>query len=353
MKTAHRYFIWFLLVVGLMTLTGCSAIPYMGPGLVVGQSYRLESGETLDTDLTVIGGNASLEEGSTVNGDVAVIGGNVTVNGSVNGDLTVMGGFVFLDHHARVLGSVETLGGTVQRSSGAVVEGTVLPDRPGRITTIRNPTFNVSFEPITSMLMAIFQALALAALAVLINLFAPRPMERTGQSAAAAAAASGGVGCLTLLVLVIMAITIILLPVSLLGMLAAGVAILFGWTALGLLVGRRLATLLNQTWTDPINAGAGTLALSLLTSLLNIIPCIGWLASFVVVLVALGAVVLTRFGTQAYPVEARYAPAPVPYTPAAVPPVVPPAAPPQQTGATGYPSTDDAPRPDADSDPRI
>ena len=37
-------------------------------GLVIGQFYRLESGKTLNNDLTVIGGNATLMQDSTVNG---------------------------------------------------------------------------------------------------------------------------------------------------------------------------------------------------------------------------------------------------------------------------------------------
>ena len=51
--------------------------------MIGNSSYRLESGETVNTDLTIIGGNATLDENSTVNGDVTVIGGNVTMDGKV------------------------------------------------------------------------------------------------------------------------------------------------------------------------------------------------------------------------------------------------------------------------------
>lgn len=320
MKTVSRVILLPILILMLATLTGCVGIPDFGPGLVLGESYRLESGQTLNTDLTVVGGNATVEPNATVNGDVAVIGGNVTVDGKVNGDLTVVGGFVYLEDHAEIKGNVDSLGGTVQRASGARVEGQNIDrGRNPRITTVGAPGMNISFEPVTATLMAIFQALAMAALAVLVSLFAPRLMERTGQAAVTSAPASGGVGCLTLLVLVIMAITIILLPVSLIGILAAGVAILFGWVALGAMVGRQLAVWLKQTWSEPVTAGAGTLTLSLLASLLNVIPCIGWLGSFLVGMVGLGAVVLTRFGTQPYPGFATRAYAPAVDTPAPLP----------------------------------
>jgi hypothetical protein len=303
MKTHLRIPTLILVTLAVLLLTGCMGFPQNQPGLVIGDSYRLDSGETLDTDLTVVGGNANLEEDSTVNGDVVVIGGNVNIDGSVNGDLSVMGGYVYLDNNARIEGSVETLGGTIQRSEGAVVEGKDLGDRrePGRITTLRSPAVNISFEPVTATLMAIFQAMALAALAIIVSLFALRPMENTGRTAMNQAPVSGGVGCLTILVLLIMAITIILLPVSLIGFLAVGIAALFGWVTLGLLLGRRLAVWLKQPWSDPVNAGVGTLVLSLAASMVNLIPCVGWLVTFTVTMIGIGAVVLSRFGTQVYP----------------------------------------------------
>jgi hypothetical protein len=290
----------------------------MNDGLVIGQTYHLRSGHTVDNDLTVIGANATLDQNSTVNGSVAVIGGSMTIDGTVNGDVSVIGSDVSLEQHAVVKGSIDTVGGNVRRASEAIVEGKSVGNTPliPRITTLRTPAMQVSFDPITAPLMAMFQALALAALAVVVNLFVPIPMERTGRTAVAVPAASGGVGCLTLLVLVVMTITIILIPVSVLGLLVVGVAALFGWLAIGLLVGRQIAVLLKQSWTEPVNAGVGTLVITLLANLLNIIPCIGWTVSALLGLVALGAVILTRFGTQVYP--SPYAPAPVPYTPPVV-----------------------------------
>lgn len=344
MKTYFRIPKIILAAVVLILLTGCMGFPINEPGLVIGDTYRLESGESLNSDLTVIGGNATVEEDSTVNGHVVVIGGNVSIDGTINGDLSVMGGYVYLDDHARIEGSVEALGGTVQRSKGAVVEGNDIEDgrRPGRVTTLRSPAMNISFEPVTATLMAIFQALALASLAIIISLFALKPMERAGQAAVAQAPVSGGVGCLTILVLLIMAVTIILLPVSLLGFLAVGVAALFGWVAIGLFLGRQLAIWLKQPWSDPVNAGVGTLVLTLVASLLNLIPCAGPMVTFIAAMIGLGAVVLSRFGTQVYPAPVMRAPQAYPsqpYTPQ------PPAAPqaPVQAAPAPQPAAPAAP----------
>jgi hypothetical protein len=321
MKYNLRILLLFMAVVAIVSLAGCA--PMRSGGLVVGDSYRLESGQTLNNDLTVIGGNALVEEDAIVNGDVAVIGGNVRIDGRINGEISVLGGNVNLGDTAVVQGDVNTIGGSVQRSPQAVVHGEQVGDRPGRITTMRTPGVTVSFDPITGPLMAIFQALAVGALALLVNLFAAPQMDRTGRTALAQPIISGGVGLLTIIVapalLIIIGITIILLPVSLLGLLALGIAGLFGWLSLGLILGRQIAIWLKQPWSDPIHAGAGTLTLSLISSMLNLVPCIGWLANLLIGLIGLGAVLLTRFGTRDYTsgpgAELPAGPAPTPYNP--------------------------------------
>lgn len=309
MKQINRLSFLLLAALCVLMLTGCVGVSLEEEGLVVGESYTLESGDTLNTDLTIIGGNAQLEQDSTVNGDLAVIGGNVNIDGTVAGDVSVLGGYVQLEDHAVINGSLSAVGGTVRRANGAVVEGETNPSLPFRITNMRTPPFQINFDPITGPLMAFFQALALAALAILVQLFAATQMQRTGLAAISQPIVSGGVGLLTIIVapalLLIMAITIILLPLSLLGFLVLGIAALYGWLSLGLMVGRQLAVWLKQPWSDPINAGVGTLVLSLLSSMLNLIPCLGWLANALVWFIALGTVILTRFGMQTYPAPYR------------------------------------------------
>lgn len=296
-----------LILLALVLLAGCSPLYNVDTGgLIIGQSYRLNSGQSLNEDLTVIGGTAELEEGSTVNGNVAILGGSLSINGEVTGDVNAMGGVVSLGETAVIHGNVTTLGATVSRAEGAVVMGDIGTGRP----TLRFPTTNRS--PIQSGIQAlwnfvspIFQAFALAALAILVSLFALRPMEHIGDAMTAQPVTTGGIGLLTAIVLpvmmVLISITIILMPVGIIGLLALALALLLGWISAGLVTGERLAQAFKQNWSGPISAGAGTLVLSLVGALIGSIPCIGWIAPFLVSIIGLGAVVLTRFGTQAYP----------------------------------------------------
>ncbi|MCX8025556.1 MAG: hypothetical protein N3A60_10170, partial [Thermanaerothrix sp.] len=125
------------------------------------------------------------------------------------------------------------------------------------------------------------------------------------QTMQSAPVQSGIVGFLTFLVglgvLLVMAITIIFLPLSLLGALALGLAWIYGWLAAGLLTGEKIAELLHTSWSGPVSAGIGTLVLSLMANLLGAIPCVGWMIPFAVTMIGLGAVILSRLGTQKYP----------------------------------------------------
>ena len=319
MKRIIHLPLFLFVLLALLSLTGCVTPSIQSEGLVIGDSsYRLESGETVNTDLTIIGGNATLDENSTVNGDVTVVGGNVTIDGSVKGSVAVIGGTVSLEENAEITGDLVSLGGSVRRAANAKVEGEVASGQPFNIPLMRSLPININFDPVTGPLMAFFQALALAALAIVVQLFAAPLMERTGGTALAQPVVAGGVGLLTVVVapalLIILAVTIILIPLSLLGFLAMGLAVLFGWLCLGLIVGRQMAVWLKQPWSDPVSAGVGTLSLSLLSSMLNLIPCLGWVANALIWLVAIGATILTRFGTQSYPSAPELRPS-VPYIP--------------------------------------
>jgi energy-coupling factor transporter transmembrane protein EcfT len=103
------------------------------------------------------------------------------------------------------------------------------------------------------------------------------------------------------IVLVLLAITICLSPVSLIGGALLAIAWAFGLIAIGTEVGKRLAEIFKQEWAIAVEAALGTFILILVFNGAALIPCVGWLLRAVVGIVGLGAVLLTRFGTQDYP----------------------------------------------------
>jgi cytoskeletal protein CcmA (bactofilin family) len=354
---------------------------------VFGGNFVLRSGETLRGNLWVFGGNADLQQDSLVTGSVMVAGGNLRINGRVDGDINAAGGNIELLENALVRGDVNMLGGTVSQRQGARVEGRIQENGRGPVQivppTFRTPTFpafNVRMTPVWDFLSFLFQSFFVAALAVVAALFLPQPMERVSRAAVAQPLLASGLGLLTIIVvpilMVIMAITLILIPVSLLAGLALGLFILFGWIAVGLEVGKRMAVLFKTTWALPVAAGLGTLVLALVAGGAGrYIICVGWILPAFVAVLGLGSVLLTRFGTQIYPTELPpgYAPPPYPEVPRGpVSPTPPPpgAGPrpmydeeipspggepyqPPSSGQVGvYPAPEDRP-PDPDQEPQI
>ncbi|MHC1784388.1 MAG: hypothetical protein AB9891_16805 [Anaerolineaceae bacterium] len=160
----------------------------------------------------------------------------------------------------------------------------------------------MDFDPIGNVLWAIFKAIALAAIAILVTMFAPKPVERVGSAVVTQPVQTGLFGLLTAVVapglVLILTITIILIPLALIGALVLGLAVLFGWIAIGQEVGKKIAELFKTEWALPVSAGVGTLVLSLVIAAAQVIPCIGWLFPSVVAVFAMGAVLTTRFGTR-------------------------------------------------------
>ncbi len=300
----------FLAVLAALAIPGPAQAAATDPDKVVfGGTYTLASGETLDGNLAVFGGTATIEQNSRVTGDIVLTGGALNVDGEVDKSISALGGSLFLNDHAIIHGDINMLGATIQRSPNARVDGKIVNssnaplqfDLPGKVFA---PNLNDALKPITDTLWLLFRSLAMAALAILTVLFLPVATNRVAQAVVSQPVMSGALGLLTLIVapiaLVLVGITIILLPVSLLGLLVVAVAIMFGWIALGMEVGKRLLGLFHADWPLPLAAGAGTFIMTLVVTWIGSIPCVGWLIPFIVVLLGLGGIVLSRFGTQDY-----------------------------------------------------
>ncbi len=281
-----------------------------GDQIVVANTYRLESGDDLTGNLAVIGGTATLEEGSTMTGDVFLTGGTITVSGSINGDLIAIGGAINIEDTAVINGNISLIGATLKNSPLAEINGEITEQSPKFFDFdfstpggIKLP-FSPIQTPLTRMLQASLQALAMAALAVIIGLLFPQQTKRIGETISREPLITGGVGLLTVVIaailLVLFTVTIILIPITLLSAILLGVAFLFGWVAVGYEIGQLIAGIFKNSWHSSIAAGIGVLLVGLITGFATLIPCVGWLVGFIVAIVGLGAVVISRFGSSKY-----------------------------------------------------
>ena len=297
------------------------------PGqFVFGQSFTLKNGQTMNGDLMVFGGSATIEEGATVDGNVVVFGGSLTVHGKVTHDAVIFGGTATLGTTAHIYGSLSTLGSTLDRADGALVNGQVNNGdihlgngQNSYVPPIVTPAdpFNAfmhfAVNPFFSWTANVFgQSVVMALLAMLLMLFLAQRADRVAHAIIAQPITTGGLGLLTLVavpvillalgLLSILIITLVItVPLMVVVSLALGMALLFGWVAVGYEVGQRFTKAIHQEWHPAFSAGLGTFAVTLIAASLTNIPvvsCIGWLLPFLLSMAALGAVLLTRFGTQ-------------------------------------------------------
>jgi hypothetical protein len=302
-----------VIVALLLMMVFAPAALAQGPGgdqVLVGQNFVLERGETLDGDLTLLGGNAELQPDSVVTGNVAVAGGSLQVDGRVLGDAVIFGGSMVLGESAVVEGNVATVGGTVTRIPGSVVGGETFsgrlpPEFPWpaprpRVLPVPEPPRQQFWHFVLWPLQAVGGALLAAALSALIVLIAPRATIRVADTASTQTALSFVVGLLTMVVAAL--VGLVLLIACCLGLfvwLATVVALIFGWAAIAWWLGGAIFRLLQ------VRDGAVLLQVvvgAFVVTFLSRLPfCVGGLIGIVVGAIGLGAVILTRFGTRAYP----------------------------------------------------
>lgn len=322
MKTSKRLFsIFVLLLLVLVQVSSVSANTLIDPPptinedkVVLGQTFTLKENQTLNGDLAVIGGTATLKSSSRVNGDIAIIGGVLDIDGIVTGDIQAIGGTVTLNQNAVVEGSFYNFGSNLHQMDGARIEGTQISNLPfdfnfGKIDVL--DTTNIPLEAarkttgfITKFLWTILQIIAIGGLAMLVLLIAPKSTERISTAIGNQPFTHWGIGLLTAFavpaVILVCLITIIFIPLGLIGIMVLLVAITYGWIALGFEIGKRLFGS-KSNLSPALIAGLGTVILSIVGRVIGAIPCIGWLLVSTLSMFGLGAIILTRVGTRDYP----------------------------------------------------
>lgn len=330
MKIKFRTITIAMLLTLLLLPTGSAYAQGPGPGdgrVVFGSNVTMESGETFEGDLVVFGGNVTIEEDAIMNGDLVVIGGRVESDGEVNGDVVNVGGQVILNEAAFVSGDVVTIGGQLRRDDGATIRGEVVnnvvpqidipngnippvvPDVP-RVPNVPNvPDYvNASANPFLQFGRIFASSLFMALLGVLTVLFLQERLDKVSQAIVTQPLMTSSIGLLTIVALVVAAVTIILLPFAALSLIPLGLAWLFGVIAIGQEIGERFVKSLRLDWAPLWSTGLGTFVLMFvlgfiqsLNELFWAVGCLTWIVPALVGLLAIGAVVITRFGARQVP----------------------------------------------------
>ncbi|HRN96130.1 MAG TPA: hypothetical protein PLD54_01650 [Candidatus Levybacteria bacterium] len=315
-----------------------------GDAYVAGGTVLIDG--TINGDLLVAGGNVTIR--GTVTQDVRAAGGNITISSEIGGNTTTMGGSVAITDSATLSGSLVagvgnleifapvgkgmTIGGgavqignqvggnimagvgEINFSSDAQVQGDITywseqqaniaqdASISGQITHHRPPqgTSQATEGAAKALFTGVSFAFTLASFvsALLIGLllirFAPRFFDKTAQTIEQKPGASAIIGFMALILIpfagIFLFVTLLLIPLSVLLMILYFLTLYISKLFIAYAIGRKGAEILNVTWGRGLVFTAGLIMYYAVTS----IPVIGWILSFVGMLLGLGALLLTK-----------------------------------------------------------
>lgn len=294
------------------------------------------SGETVNNEIVLFDDDLDVEEGATVNGNVTLFNGDAYVAGTINGDLVLFSGDLEAASTAVLNGQCVVMNGHVEDNTESGLRCTkvdnlsnfipALSNLPGVASVWRSASSEVNVEMpqrsfFANLAEAVVSGLLMGALAFVVGSLLPQHLGQVQHTIRQKPLASGAVGLLTavavpslIAILSVISAILLLVCIGILGFglvlaLALGLAagLLFGWIAVGNLVGQWLAGPLKlKDRRVAVTAALGTLIITFFINLLEGIPYIfgEGLISAIALFLGLGAVALTQFGSKMYPREA-------------------------------------------------
>ncbi|HTU69741.1 MAG TPA: polymer-forming cytoskeletal protein [Candidatus Baltobacteraceae bacterium] len=220
-------------------------------------------------------GSVVVEPGQTVEGTLNVLFGNATIEGTVDGDVNVVGGDIDV-HGGNVTGQTHVI-------SNAVTQ-TIVPWAPSAESY-------GSYQPDHRMWWRIAWDVVALVMFLIFPLRSRMALDRLEQHPAMATL--GGLCGLVAVfpVSLLLLFSIILIPLIPVEFVLLAAAVFIGKAALALLVGRRFYELL-QPKSTPAPLLALIIGLVLLTAA-ELVPVLGIMVTLLIILVGLGAVLLT------------------------------------------------------------
>jgi hypothetical protein len=247
-----------------------------------------------------IGSDVVIEVGQKVR-NVVAIGGQITINGKVDNHVVAIGGSAVLTKTAFVGGNVVSLGGVIVMARDAQVNGSLTEINSSNFYDALTASLSTEWEG-WSWIFAIISLsffLVILVLALLIVALLPKPITVVAE---AITHHTYKVVLWGLFGLIMIAPLALLLTVSVVGIaliplevIVVACAILLGFVAVGQLVGRKTYRLLKRPNSGMVRETFWGL---ILLWLIGWLPYIGWMVKAVAIVIGLGAVLVTRFGTH-------------------------------------------------------
>lgn len=252
------------------------------------------------SNVVKIGSDVTIEEGTKVH-NVLAIGGQVTVDGVVENNIVSLGGSVVLTRTAVVRGNVFALGGIIVRGRGAEVHGNVTEINADDISSAIANALSEEWEGWSWIFAIVSVAIFLGVLllTILVVFLIPKPVRLIASAVREKPfkVTVWGLAGLVLVVplavlLAVSVVGIVLIPLEMAIVLCA---VLIGFISASQLVGQKLFAILKRQDQSMMRETVWGL---IVLWLIGWIPYVGWMVKVCAIVLGLGGVLLTRFGTN-------------------------------------------------------
>lgn len=303
-----------LLILPALLLAACIVTPFQDSDsafgesypsqFIVGDVYVLRKYEKIDGNIAGIGTTLIIEEGALVMGDISLVGSNLEISGYVAGDVNVFAGTSIIRDTAVVTGSINQIFHQVKIEPDAVVRGEinrfVFPTPASGNTGEKIVNVIEWLQPSRLLAFYIGRIAALVFATFLATSLFKTSTKRVSAAIRHSPAAAWGAGIISMIAVpiisLILLVTICLSPVGIVLILVFLLSTLWGWVALSLIGGEKLTQWLKLDWGVESTAVFGALIVGVLSVLISLIPCIGFLVNQVISAFGLGGVLLSQFG---------------------------------------------------------
>lgn len=236
---------------------------------------------TVDGNVEVAAGNVYLGPNATVGGNLEAAAGNVVIAGTIDGDVDAAAETITLASTASIGGDL-TYGGTLEREDGATVAGTVSQG------DAQVAPFGGMGPSIPGWAFTVYGFLVNAVLGAVLLLAFPAFSRTVADRAVDAPARSTGFGLLALIAvpigLVVLMLTIVGIPLSLIGFVLFGLSL---WV--GAVYGRFAVGVWLLDVADVDNRWLALVAGLVVVAAVGLVPVVGGLVELLVVLLGFGA----------------------------------------------------------------
>ncbi len=269
--------------------------------VVFNDKFVIKSGENYYGDIVSFNGTVVIEENGSLYGDIVSFGGSVEINGVIFGNVISYGTDFNDEYEQMVHGEIISLGSPIKNLA------TIEEEKP--LTFSLNQTLIDKFlddfwHGISGILGILLTGLVFSTVSVLLHMLGKERFSITLDTIRQEPVLSFLIGLILFIIvpilIVILLITIILIPVSLVALLIFILMIAVSISVLGQMIGKFLMDLFKSDWTEIVQTGVGTFVFSIGLVLLMKIPCIGWSLNLLIVSFAMGALILSAFGSKKF-----------------------------------------------------